>query len=137
VSKIPSRRNWFLHENNIADFACSVIILCEILSLYYARLSNRKCWVAGKGRVAVTLTDGSSRPRIVNRWIQLIAVIIAMLAISNLQYAWTLFTAPLRASLHATLPEIQVAFSTFTLWPIPAWAICGISPLEFRIPSKG
>src|SRR5207237_683095 len=39
--KIPSRRNWFLHENNIADFACSVIILCEILSLYYARLSKR------------------------------------------------------------------------------------------------
>src|SRR5205807_3719758 len=37
---IPSRRNWFLHENNIADFACAVIILCEILSLYYARLSN-------------------------------------------------------------------------------------------------
>ena len=29
-----------MHENNIADFACSVIILCEILSLYYARLSN-------------------------------------------------------------------------------------------------
>ncbi|PYX79026.1 MAG: hypothetical protein DMG70_29695 [Acidobacteria bacterium] len=38
--QVSERRNWFLHENNIADFACSVIILCEILSLYYARLSS-------------------------------------------------------------------------------------------------
>jgi MFS transporter, OFA family, oxalate/formate antiporter len=60
--------------------------------------------------------------RNINRWIQLIAAIIAMLAISNLQYAWTLFTAPLRTSLHASLPAIQVAFSAFILtetWLVP------------------
>lgn len=58
----------------------------------------------------------------VNRWFQLVAAIIAMLAISNLQYAWTLFTGPLRANLHASLPEVQVAFSTFILaetWLVP------------------
>jgi OFA family oxalate/formate antiporter-like MFS transporter len=53
---------------------------------------------------------------------QLVAAIIAMLAISNLQYAWTVFTLPLRTALHASLPEIQVAFSTFILaetWLVP------------------
>lgn len=53
----------------------------------------------------------SAEERVVNRWIQLIAAIIAMLAISNLQYAWTLFTGLLRTALHASLPKIQVAFS--------------------------
>lgn len=70
-----------------------------------------------------TIAMGSDRRRpVVNRWIQLIAAIIAMLAISNLQYAWTLFTGPLRTSLHATLPTIQIAFSTFILaetWLVP------------------
>ena len=67
-------------------------------------------------------TSISSERRVVNRWIQLTAAIIAMLAISNLQYAWTLFTGPLRGSLHATLPTIQLAFSGFVLaetWLVP------------------
>jgi MFS transporter, OFA family, oxalate/formate antiporter len=72
-------------------------------------------------------------PHAVNRWIQLIAAIIAMLAISNLQYAWTLFTGPLRAALHVSLPEIQVAFSTFVLaetWLVPfeGWVIDRLGP---------
>jgi hypothetical protein len=40
--------------------------------------------------------------RVVNRWMQLAAGVVAMLAIANLQYAWTLFTKPLSASLHAS-----------------------------------
>jgi MFS transporter, OFA family, oxalate/formate antiporter len=70
----------------------------------------------------MTITSSSGEPRVVNRWFQLIAAIIAMLAISNLQYAWTLFTGPLRTALHASLPQIQVAFSTFILaetWLVP------------------
>ena len=62
------------------------------------------------------------QPRVVNRWIQLIAGVIAMMAIANLQYAWTLFTKPLTSSLHASLAVIQVAFSTFILaetWLVP------------------
>ncbi len=61
-------------------------------------------------------------PRIVNRWIQLFAGVIAMMAIANLQYAWTIFTKPLGASLHAPLALIQVAFATFILaetWLVP------------------
>jgi OFA family oxalate/formate antiporter-like MFS transporter len=61
-------------------------------------------------------------PRVVNRWIQLIAGIFAMMAIANLQYAWTLFTNPLTKSLNATLAAVQVAFAAFILaetWLVP------------------
>ena len=36
-----------------------------------------------------------------------------MMAIANLQYAWTLFTLPLTKSLNATLSAVQVAFTLF------------------------
>ena len=66
---------------------------------------------------------GATGPsRVVNRWVQLIAGIIAMMAIANLQYAWTLFTKPLTTSLHATLAAVQVAFAAFILcetWLVP------------------
>jgi OFA family oxalate/formate antiporter-like MFS transporter len=58
----------------------------------------------------------------VNRWIQLVAGIIAMAAIANLQYAWTLFTGPLTRNLHASLAAVQVAFAAFVLtetWLVP------------------
>src|SRR4029077_4104567 len=45
--------------------------------------------------------------RIVNRWAQLVAGIIAMMAIANLQYAWTLFTQPMQSHLHVSLTAIQ------------------------------
>ena len=35
--------------------------------------------------------------RIKNRWFQLVASLIAMIMIANLQYAWTLFVQPLQA----------------------------------------
>ena len=60
--------------------------------------------------------------RIPNRWLQLLAGIIAMMAIANLQYAWTLFTKPLTASLHATLAAVQVTFAAFIFcetWLVP------------------
>jgi len=53
---------------------------------------------------------------------QLAACIIAMLAIANLQYAWTLFTSPLTKNLHATLAAVQLAFTFFVLaqtWLVP------------------
>ena len=64
----------------------------------------------------------ASEPKIVNRWIQMCAAIIAMMAIANLQYAWTLFTKPLTTSLHATLAAVQIAFAAFILcetWLVP------------------
>src|ERR1700739_2774784 len=60
--------------------------------------------------------------KIVNRWIQMCAAIIAMMAIANLQYAWTLFTKPLTANLHATLAAVQIAFAAFIFaetWLVP------------------
>jgi len=44
------------------------------------------------------------------------------MAISNLQYAWILFTKPLTESLHASLALVQVAFSAFIVagtWLVP------------------
>src|SRR6202790_3674302 len=60
--------------------------------------------------------------RIVNRWAQLVAGIIAMMAIANLQYAWTLFTKPMQSHLHVSLTAIQGIFSLFILletWLVP------------------
>jgi MFS transporter, OFA family, oxalate/formate antiporter len=56
------------------------------------------------------------------RWRQLAACIVAMMAVANLQYAWTLFTIPLTNSLHATLSAVQLAFTFFILtetWLVP------------------
>ena len=50
-----------------------------------------------------------------NRWVQLIAAMIAMMAAANLQYAWTLFAGPFVSSLHSTLPAVQVTYSTFLI----------------------
>jgi MFS transporter, OFA family, oxalate/formate antiporter len=63
-----------------------------------------------------------TEPKVVNRWVQLIAGIIAMMAIANLQYAWTLFTTPLTKNLSATLAAVQVAFAAFIIcetWLVP------------------
>jgi MFS transporter, OFA family, oxalate/formate antiporter len=60
--------------------------------------------------------------RIVNRWIQLVAGIVAMMAIANLQYAWTLFTKPMQSHLHVSLAAIQGIFSLFIIletWLVP------------------
>jgi len=60
--------------------------------------------------------------RIPNRWVQLVAGIIAMMAIANLQYAWTLFTTPLKDHLHVTLTAIQWTFALFIAletWLVP------------------
>ncbi len=60
--------------------------------------------------------------RIPNRWIQLIAGIVAMMAIANLQYAWTLFTKPIQAHLHVTLVAVQWTFTLFIAletWLVP------------------
>ena len=60
--------------------------------------------------------------RIINRWAQLVAGIIAMMAIANLQYAWTLFTKPMQTHLKVSLTAIQGIFSLFILletWLVP------------------
>jgi MFS transporter, OFA family, oxalate/formate antiporter len=58
-----------------------------------------------------------------NRWFQLAAGVIAMIVISNFQYAFTLFTPGLKAQF-ASVPysDIALIFSLFILfetWPVP------------------
>ena len=72
--------------------------------------------------MATSASSVLPEPKIVNRWVQLIAGVIAMMAIANLQYAWTLFTTPLTKSMNATLAVVQVAFAAFILcetWLVP------------------
>lgn len=58
-----------------------------------------------------------------NRWFQLVASLIAMIMIANLQYSWTLFVGPMQAATAWKLSDIQWAFTLFTLfqtWVQPA-----------------
>jgi len=60
--------------------------------------------------------------RIPNRWMQLIAGVVAMMAIANLQYAWTLFTKPIQQHLHVSLVAVQWTFTLFIAletWLVP------------------
>src|ERR1700730_13507552 len=71
----------------------------------------------GRGLTASQRTDPDA-----SRWLILAACAVAMLAIANLQYAWTLFTTPLTQTLHATLAAVQWAFTFFVLaqtWLLP------------------
>jgi OFA family oxalate/formate antiporter-like MFS transporter len=58
-----------------------------------------------------------------NRWFQLVASVIAMIMIANLQYAWTLFVKPMQQATGWRLSDIQWAFTLFILfqtWVQPA-----------------
>lgn len=60
--------------------------------------------------------------RIVNRWAQLVAGIFAMMAVANLQYAWTIFVDPIRTHMHTTLVEVQWTITLFIAletWLVP------------------
>ncbi len=58
-----------------------------------------------------------------NRWIQLICGIIAMIVISNYQYAFTLFTPGMRQTFtgvpYAKIAAVFSAFILFETWPMP------------------
>ena len=56
-------------------------------------------------------------PIVGNRWIQLAAGVLAMIVISNFQYAFTLFTPGLKQQF-ATVPysDIALIFSLFILF---------------------
>ena len=71
-----------------------------------------------------------------NRWFQLVASLIAMIMIANLQYAWTLFVQPLQAGTGWRLSDIQFAFTLFILcqtWvqPLDGWLIDRLGPRGF------
>ena len=71
-----------------------------------------------------------------NRWFQLVASLIAMIMIANLQYAWTLFVQPMQAATGWGLAEIQFAFTLFILFqtwvqPLDGWLIDRLGPRGF------
>ncbi len=71
-----------------------------------------------------------------NRWFQLVASLIAMIMIANLQYAWTLFVQPLQAATGWRLSDIQFAFTLFILFqtwvqPLDGWLIDRLGPRGF------
>ena len=71
-----------------------------------------------------------------NRWFQLVASLIAMVMIANLQYAWTLFVNPMREANGWSLPDVQWAFTLFILFqtwiqPLDGWLIDRMGPRLF------
>ena len=71
-----------------------------------------------------------------NRWFQLVASLIAMIMIANLQYAWALFVEPLRAGTGWRLSDVQFAFTLFILFqtwvqPLDGWLIDRLGPRGF------
>ncbi|MBS0249076.1 MAG: oxalate/formate MFS antiporter [Proteobacteria bacterium] len=73
------------------------------------------------------MTQVASAPSVVRvsegaRWAQLVAGIICMVMIANLQYGWTLFVSPIDQKYHWGRAAIQVAFTIFVLtetWLVP------------------
>src|SRR6267142_514314 len=66
--------------------------------------------------------SSTAAPRPTVRWLQLVAGIICMVMIANLQYGWTLFVAPIDAKYHWGRAAIQLAFTIFVLtetWLVP------------------
>jgi OFA family oxalate/formate antiporter-like MFS transporter len=74
--------------------------------------------------------------RLHNKWFQLVAALICMIMIANLQYAWTLFVKPLQAGNSWKLSDIQFAFTLFILFqtwvqPFDGWLIDKLGPRGF------
>jgi MFS transporter, OFA family, oxalate/formate antiporter len=80
--------------------------------------------------------DGSAQRAAVfwqNRWFQLVVGMLCMALVANLQYAWTLFVAPMHARHHWDQASIQLAFSIFILtetWlvPVEGWLVDKFGP---------
>ena len=69
-------------------------------------------------------------------WFQLVAAVIAMVMIANLQYAWTLFVGPLQDAHGWSLTEVQWAFTLFILFqtwvqPLDGWFVDKLGPRWF------
>jgi MFS transporter, OFA family, oxalate/formate antiporter len=81
--------------------------------------------------MAYSSVVAGSRPSV--RWVQLIAGIVCMVMIANLQYGWTLFVNPIKQAHGWAIADIQVAFSLFVafetwLTPIEGWLADRLGP---------
>jgi MFS transporter, OFA family, oxalate/formate antiporter len=71
-----------------------------------------------------------------NRWFQLVASLLAMIMIANLQYAWTLFVEPMQSATGWQRSDIQAAFALFVLFqtwvqPCDGWLVDRLGPRWF------
>ncbi len=69
----------------------------------------------------------------VNRWLQLVAGVVCMVMIANLQYGWTYFVDPIDARFHWGRTDIQIAFTIFVaietwLVPVEGWFVDRFGP---------
>ena len=77
-----------------------------------------------------------AQPSVNRPWFQLVASLVAMVMIANLQYAWTLFVRPIQEATSWKLSEIQWAFTLFVLFqtwiqPLQGWLIDRMGPRYF------
>lgn len=77
-----------------------------------------------------------AQPTVNRPWFQLVASLVAMVMIANLQYAWTLFVRPIQEATSWKLSEIQWAFTLFVLFqtwiqPLQGWLIDRMGPRYF------
>src|ERR1044072_5783185 len=88
-------------------------------------------------RIDVTVPrEENHTVQINNRWFQLVASLLAMIMIANLQYSWTLFVGPMQTSTGWKLSDIQFAFTLFILFqtwvqPMDGWLIDRVGPRWF------
>src|SRR6267378_2264901 len=92
-------------------------------------MSNDIWKMEESGRMIASQSNNHDSPR----WPTLIPCVVAMLAIANLQYAWTLFTTDVTKSFHARLDQVQWALTFFViaqtaLFPISAYLVDRFGP---------
>src|SRR5450756_863460 len=79
--------------------------------------------MSNESTAQIDLAKQTFGPIVGNRWIQLAAGVVAMVVISNFQYAFTLFTPGLKQQFTGVpYSEIALIFSLFILfetWPVP------------------
>jgi len=71
-----------------------------------------------------------------NRWMRLIASVIAMAMIANLQYSWALFVKPIMGATHWKLSDVQLGFTLFIFFetwmmPLAGWFMDRLGPRIF------
>ena len=60
-----------------------------------------------------------------NRWVRLVAAVVAMIQIANLQYGWTLFTKPLMKANGWTAADVGWGIAIFIALETWAMPVCG------------
>ncbi len=83
---------------------------------------ERTASLPGEPPAAVSPPDAKPSASAVAPWIQLVAGVICMAMIANLQYGWTIFVGPIDAKHHWGKAAIQGTFTLFILletWLVP------------------